>query len=103
MAQAEEELTYERPTTLRMGVGQTPFAYLVLAVHHANESVRRGLVSLAVLAVGTKVRQMGESLGANVELAAREGKRFRPLWQAVSGYYEEIYEQRTKRAAGAKA
>ncbi|EPS95112.1 hypothetical protein FOMPIDRAFT_1100680, partial [Fomitopsis schrenkii] len=95
-ALCSEERVFARPITSRMGIGQTPLTYFLLAVHHACESVKLGLVSLAVLAIGTKIRQMGESLGADVERAAVEGKRFRPLWQAVARYYEEIYAKHRK-------
>ena len=96
IALTEDEHTFARPTAVRMGIGLPPCTYFLLAVHHANESVRRGLVSFAVLAVGSKIRQMGESLGVDVERAAREGKRYRPLWQVVSQYYEEIFKRHCK-------
>ncbi|KAH9925753.1 uncharacterized protein B0H18DRAFT_1119257 [Fomitopsis serialis] len=92
-----DERRFARPETGRLGVGQSPLAYFVLAAHHANESAKRGLISPAVLLVGFRVRNIGDALGADVEQTVKRGKRFRPLWRATARRLEEVYAEERKR------
>ncbi|RPD57260.1 hypothetical protein L226DRAFT_510963 [Lentinus tigrinus ALCF2SS1-7] len=92
-----DERRFSRPETIRLGVGQSPFAYFMLAADHANESVKRGLVSPVVLLVGLKIREIGEVLGADFQETVKRAKRFRPLWRVVSRRLEEIYAEERKR------
>ncbi|KAH9925754.1 uncharacterized protein B0H18DRAFT_1008070 [Fomitopsis serialis] len=92
-----DERRFVRPETMRLGVGASPLAYFALAAHHANESVKLGLVSPATLLVGAKIREIGEVLGADVEQTVKHGKRFRPLWRATARRREEIFAEERKR------
>lgn len=94
--EAEERL-WSRPETVSLGFGQSPVVYLLLAVHHANASVEIGLVSPITLVVGSKLRQIGSALGADIEQAAKRGKRFLPLWRAVSRRYAEVRAEERRR------
>lgn len=92
-----EEDRFSRPETARLGVGQSALSYFLLAAHHANESVKLGLVSPTVLLIGLKAREIGEVLGADIEQTLVRAKRFQPLWQAISRRLQEIHEEERKR------
>ncbi|KAI0794733.1 hypothetical protein C8Q74DRAFT_592247 [Fomes fomentarius] len=97
-----DERRFSRPETLRLGIGQPPLSSLALAAHHANESVKHGLVSPAVLLIGFKLRDLGEVLGVDVDRMNR-AKRFRPLWRAISQRVDEIHAEERKRQRKADA
>ena len=65
-------------------------------MHNANEAVKLGLVSPAVLLIGMKLREVGEGLGVNLDQMSR-AKKFRPLWRAISRRLDEIYAEERKR------
>ncbi|RPD73046.1 hypothetical protein L226DRAFT_489306 [Lentinus tigrinus ALCF2SS1-7] len=92
-----DEHLFCRSETRRLGYGQPPLTSLALAAHHANESVKLGLVSHAVLTVGMTFRDIGESCGVDVTMMPEGAKKFRPLWREVARRVEEIYEQERKR------
>lgn len=94
----DDERRFSRPETLRLGVGRSSLDYFLLAAHHANESIKLGLDSPITLLVGMQIRQIGEVLGADVQLTVQRGKLFRPLWRAVSRRNEELYEEERRRA-----
>ncbi|KAI0701120.1 hypothetical protein C8T65DRAFT_579793 [Cerioporus squamosus] len=94
--QADEQ-RFSRPQTVRLGVGQSPLEYFMLAADHANESVKLGLVSPVVLLVGMKIREFGEIFRVDVEQTVQRAKRFRPLWRAVSRRVDEIHAEERRR------
>lgn len=96
-----DERRFRRKETLGLGVGAPPFANFALALHHANESVKLGLVSPVVLRSVFMMRDIGASLG--VDLSRMDGsRRFRPLWRALDRRSEEIYvEERLRRRKAA--
>ncbi|KAH9829819.1 uncharacterized protein C8Q71DRAFT_717681 [Rhodofomes roseus] len=93
---ADEE-RFARPETQPLGADASPLAYFLLAAHHANESVKFGLVSPAVLLVGFRVYDIGDALGANVDQTAERGKRFRSLLRAIARRRKEIHSEERKR------
>ena len=97
-----DERRFSRPETMRLGVGQPPLSSLALAAHHANESVKRGLVSPIVLVVGFKMRDLGEALGVNLDQMSR-AKKFRPLWRVISRRVDELYAEERRRQSRADA
>ncbi|KAI1787003.1 hypothetical protein LXA43DRAFT_1098679 [Ganoderma leucocontextum] len=67
---------------------------LQLALHHASESARLGLVSSIVLRLGFTAREIGEGLpGVDVGLLADRAKTYRPLWRAVGDRLNELYAE----------
>ncbi|KAI0794731.1 hypothetical protein C8Q74DRAFT_1366131 [Fomes fomentarius] len=60
------------------------------AAHHANESIKLGLVSHASLVVGFKMRELAATLGVDVT-QLRGARRFRALWIVVEQRVEELY------------
>ena len=97
-----DERRFSRPETMRLGIGQPPLSSLALAAHHANESVKRGLVSPIVLVVGFKMRDLGEALGVNLDQMSR-AKKFRPLWRVISRRIDELYAEERRRQSRADA
>ncbi|KAI0364545.1 hypothetical protein BV20DRAFT_830292 [Pilatotrama ljubarskyi] len=89
---------FGRPQDLQSGLGQSPLASFSQAVHHANESVKLGLVSPIVLRVGLMMRDLGAQLGVDVSQMGRS-RRFRPLWRAVTHRMEELYAEERKKQA----
>ncbi|KAI0701111.1 hypothetical protein C8T65DRAFT_276811 [Cerioporus squamosus] len=92
-----DEHLFCRSETRRLGYGQPPLTSLELAVRHANESVKLGLVSHAALTVGLTLRDLGESFGVDVSRLPEGAKKFRPLWREVARRVEEIYEEARKK------
>ena len=88
-----DEHLFCRSETRRLGSGQPPLTSLTLAAGHANESVKLGLVSRAVLTVGLTLRDLGESFGVDVSKMPDGAKRFRPLWREVARCVEDIYKE----------
>ncbi|KAI0351318.1 hypothetical protein OH77DRAFT_1439304 [Trametes cingulata] len=95
---AADERRFSRPQELRSGTGQSPLANFSRAIHHANESVKLGLVSPIVLRVGLMMRDLGAQLGVDVSQMERS-RRFRPLWRAVTRRLEELYTEERKKQA----
>ncbi len=91
-----DEHLFCRAETRRLGHGQPPLTSLALAARHANESVKLGLVSHAVLTVGLTLRDLGEGFGVDVSKLPEGATKFRPLWREVARRVEEIYEEDRK-------
>ncbi len=89
----------QRPQTVRLGFDQPPLISLELAAHHANESIKLGVVSPASLVVGCKMREVAETLGVDVT-QLRGARRLRALWAVVEQRVEELYA--AKRASQRK-
>ncbi|EIW59919.1 uncharacterized protein TRAVEDRAFT_47217 [Trametes versicolor FP-101664 SS1] len=91
-----DERRFQRPQTAQANSGDPALAYLILAVQHANESARLGLVSPIVLKVGLTARETGANLGVDMAQMGRS-RYMRHLWRAVTARLEEIYDEERKK------
>lgn len=91
-----DERRFQRPQTAQANSGDPALAYLILAVQHANESARLGLVSPIVLKVGLTARETGAKLGVDMAQMGRS-RYMRYLWRAVTARLEEIYDEERKK------
>ena len=77
------------------GEGEPAHESLQLALHHASESARLGLVSSISVRLGLIAREIGQGLGVDVgqRPLANRAKRYRPLWHAVDGFLNDLYTE----------
>ncbi|OJT13671.1 hypothetical protein TRAPUB_9770 [Trametes pubescens] len=92
-----DERRFQRPQTAHSNSGGDPaLAYLILAVTHANESAKLGLVSPIVLKIGLTARETGAKIGVDMARMGRS-RYIRYLWRAVTARLEEIYDEERKK------
>ena len=87
----------------RVGEGEPVHESLQLALHHASESARLGLMSSIGVRLGLVAREMGQGLGVDVGQLplAERAKRYRPLWRTVDGFLNDWYAEAREALRGA--